>query len=202
MSRPVKPIVLASGSPRRRKLLEKAGVSFTVVVPCINEAWPDDDPAQAVELAVLKARMVARSREPGEVVLAADTIVRLRGKVLGKPRDEAEARSMLTDLSGAEHTVTTGVAVMIAPAGEPLTTSIDSRVWIRSLTVEEIEAYVATGSSLDKAGAYAVQDEEWNLVERIEGSVTNVIGLPVEETLTLLNGIGWSLHPPTHPAHA
>jgi len=196
------PIVLASGSPRRRKLLEEAGVSFTVVVPSINEDWPDDNPVQAVKLAVLKARAVAKSRGPGEVVLAADTIVRFEGKVLGKPRDEAEARTILADLSGAEHSVTTGVAVMIAPEGKPLTTSVNSRVWIRPLTAEEIKAYVATGSSLDKAGAYAVQDEEWNLVERIEGSLTNVIGLPVEETLTLLNGIGWSLHPPTHPAHA
>ncbi len=200
MSRPVRPIVLASGSPRRRKLLEEAGVSSTVIVPSINEDWPDDNPVQAVKLAVLKARVVARSRGPGEVVLAADTIVGFEGKVLGKPRDEAEARTMLAGLSGAEHTVTTGVAVMIAPEGKPLTTSVNSRVWIRPLTPEEIEAYVATGSALDKAGAYAVQDEEWNLVERIEGSLTNVIGLPVEETLRLLKRIGWSSHPlpPTH----
>ncbi|HUT99664.1 MAG TPA: Maf family protein [bacterium] len=185
----IHPLVLASGSPRRKKLLEEAGVSFTVVVPAVDEFWPDSDPVQAVELAVCKARAVAKSRLTGEVVLAADTIVRLRGRVLGKPRDEAEARAMLTALAGAEHTVTTGVAAMLAPDGNPLTVRVDSRVRIRRLTPDEIDDYVATGSSLDKAGAYAVQDERWNLVERVEGSVTNVIGLPVEETLKLLEAL-------------
>jgi len=183
------PLVLASGSPRRRKLLEEAGVSFTVVVPEVDEFWPDSDPVQAVELAMSKARSVAGKRLTGEFVLAADTIVRLRGRVLGKPRDEAEARTMLTALSGKEHTVTTGVAAMPAPDGNPLTVRVDSRVWIRRLTPGDIDDYVATGSSLDKAGAYAVQDERWNLVERVEGSVTNVIGLPMEETLKLLEAL-------------
>jgi septum formation protein len=183
--------VLASGSPRRRKLLEEAGVSFTVVVPRVDESWPGSDPVQAVELAVRKARSVAKSRPPGEIVLAADTIVRLRGRVLGKPEDEAEARAMLADLAGAEHTVTTGVAVVKAPRGNPLTARVDSRVWIRPLTPGEIEAYVATGSPLDKAGAYAVQNEGWNLVERVEGLVTNVIGLPIEQALRLLERAGW-----------
>jgi septum formation protein len=182
-------LVLASGSPRRKKLLEEAGVCFTVVVPNVDEFWPDSDPVQAVELAVCKARSVAKFRLTGEVVLAADTIVRLRGRVLGKPRDEGQARSMLAALSGAEHTVTTGVAAMLAPDGNPLTVRVDSRVRIRPLTLEEIDAYVATGSPLDKAGAYAVQDERWNLVERVEGSVTNVIGLPMEETLKLLEAL-------------
>jgi MAF protein len=180
------PIVLASGSPRRRKLLEEAGVSFTVVVPRVDEFWPDSDPVQAVELAMIKAQAVAKLRLTGEVVLAADTIVRLRGRVMGKPRDEAEARAMLTALSGTEHTVTTGVAAMLAPDGDPLTVRVDSRVRLRRMTQKEIDDYVATGSPLDKAGAYAVQDERWNLVEHVEGSVTNVIGLPVEETLKLL----------------
>ncbi|OGD78534.1 MAG: septum formation protein Maf [Candidatus Coatesbacteria bacterium RBG_13_66_14] len=192
----IHPLVLASGSPRRRKLLEEAGVSFTVVVPEVDEFWPDSDPVQAVELAVCKARAVAKSRLTGEVVLAADTIVRLRGRVLGKPRDDAEARAMLSSLSGAEHTVTTGVAAMPAPEGDPLTVRVDSRVRIRRLTPGEIDDYVATGSPLDKAGAYAVQDERWNLVERVEGSVTNVIGLPMEETLKLLETLDktWNQH--------
>ncbi len=183
------PLVLASGSPRRRKLLKEAGVSFTVVVPEVDEFWPDSDPVQAVELAMSKARAVARLCLTGEVVLAADTIVRLRGRVMGKPRDAAEARSMLTALSGAEHTVTTGVAAMLAPDGDPLTVRVDSRVRLRRLTPEEIADYVATGSSLDKAGAYAVQDERWNLVEHVDGSVTNVIGLPMEETLKLIEAL-------------
>ncbi|HDR06937.1 MAG TPA: septum formation protein Maf [Candidatus Coatesbacteria bacterium] len=195
MARPQGPIVLASASPRRRKLLEEAGVSFTQVAPEVDEFWPDSDPAQAVELSVSKARMVARKRRPGEVVLAADTIVRLRGRVLGKPRDAAEARAMLTQLAGAQHTVTTGVAVMVAPDGSPLTVRVDSRVWMRPMTPEEIDAYVATGSPLDKAGSYAVQDEAWNLVERVEGSVTNVIGLPVEETLRLLEALEKNRNP-------
>jgi septum formation protein len=183
------PLVLASGSPRRRKLLEEAGVSFTVVAPEVDEFWPDSDPVQAVELAMSKARAVARSRLTGELVLAADTIVRLRGRVMGKPRDAAEARAMLTTLSGAEHTVTTGVAAMLAPDGDPLTVRVDSRVRLRRLTPEEIDDYVATGSPLDKAGAYAVQDERWNLVEHVDGSVTNVIGLPMEETLKLIEAL-------------
>lgn len=197
---PTPHLILASGSPRRRWLLTEAGVTFTVIVPLVEEIWEDDDPANTMRLAVEKAQWTAellRHNPPNEVrlsdalfLLAADTIVLLNGRVLGKPDDEAEAVSMLTSLAGREHSVTTGVAV-INPAGQVSTLRVDSQVRIRPLTASEITAYVATGSPLDKAGAYAVQDEEWNLVERVVGSRSNVIGLPVAETLQLLKDSGW-----------
>jgi len=193
-------LILASGSPRRRRLLTEAGLKFTIIVPQVEEVWEDDDPANTVRLAVEKAQWTAellRHHPPDKInrsaalfLLAADTIVLLDGQILGKPVDEKDAVSMLTRLSGRQHVVTTGVAI-INPAGQVKTLRVDSQVRIRPLTASEITAYVATGSPLDKAGAYAVQDEEWNLVEQVVGSRSNIIGLPVAETLQLLKDSGW-----------
>jgi len=197
---PAVQLILASGSPRRRWLLTEAGLEFTIIVPQLEEVWEDDDPENTVRLAVEKAQWTAellRQSSPSTVnaeaqlfLLAADTIVLLDGRILGKPRDAADAVSMLTRLGGRRHSVTTGVAI-INPAGQVSTLRVDSEVQIRPLTDSEIVAYVATGSPLDKAGAYAVQDEEWQLVEEVIGSRSNVIGLPVAETLQLLKDSGY-----------
>lgn len=194
-------------------MLADLGLRFTVDVPDVDEDWPDDDPDQAVALARRKLGCVAARRSPGELLLAADTIVHLDGRVLGKPVDEAAARAMLARLSGREHTVTGGVAVGVVGA-EIRTLRVDSRVRMLRLDAETIADYVAGGSPMDKAGAYAVQDDLGGrfpavetilardrdghyepppgafLVAGVTGSLSNVIGLPLDPVLELLRRQG------------
>ncbi len=181
-------LVLASASPRRRELLGQLGLRFTVAAADIDET---PHPAEAPEAYVLrlareKARAVA-GRFPGAWVLAADTTVVLGPELLGKPRDEAEARAMLSRLSGRTHEVHTGVA-LAGRAEEALV--VRTRVTFRTLSAGEIAWYAGTGEPLDKAGAYAVQGKGGFLVAAVEGSPTNVIGLPLGETLALLERAG------------
>jgi septum formation protein len=184
------PIVLASGSPRRRALLRDAGIAFEVVPPRVEEkAEPGETPvALARRLAEEKALEVARrvGPAPDRLVLGADTIVVVDGDVLGKPDDAAHARDLLARILGREHEVITGIAVVSSAALRAESDVVRSRVVMRAAEHAEIEAYVATGESLDKAGAYALQGEGRRFVARVEGSESNVIGLPVEETRALL----------------
>lgn len=204
-------LVLASASPRRRLLLAGLGIEPLVRPTTVDESWPDDDPGQAVALAERKLEWSLKRHPVGTVILAADTIVRLDGCVLGKPLDSETARAMLAALQGREHIVTSGVAVGVAGAGR-WTARVDSTVRLRSLSAGRIAEYVAGGSPLDKAGAYAVQDaagafpdpqrindadrrgsfeprDSW-LVEYVSGSLSNVIGLPLVETAVLLRRAG------------
>ena len=172
-------MILASQSPRRRELLGQMGFSFTVR-PAKGEelAHPELTPAQLVEeLARQKALEVSAEAASDDVVVAADTVVAIDGVVLGKPRDKAHAAQMLSALSGREHTVYTGVAVK---RGETLLVEHETtQVRFRPLTREEIDAYVATGEPMDKAGAYGIQGRGALLVEGIQGDYYNVVGLPV-----------------------
>ena len=190
-------LVLASASPRRRELLAQLGLLFEVCAADIDETprageLPD---AYVRRLAREKAHAVA-SRRPEQWVLAADTTVVLDGDILGKPLDAGEARSMLARLSGRTHAVLTGVA--LAGPGEPAEVLVRTEVTFRSLGAEEIAWYVGTGEPLDKAGSYAVQGKGGFLVHALEGSPTNVIGLPLGETLGLLARAGLLL--PWSPA--
>ncbi len=191
------PIVLASGSPRRRELLERLGLGFVVEPPRREEdpPSPGEDPnAYAVRISAAKAAEVA-ARRPDALVLAADTIVVLDGDVLGKPGDAAAARAMLARLSGREHAVHTGVTV-IAPGGARATGTEVTRVRFRTLEPAEIDAYVATGEPLDKAGAYGIQAFGATLVEGVRGCYFNVMGLPVVRLLALLEEVGWAYRVP------
>lgn len=181
-------LVLASASPRRRELLGQLGLRFTVAAADLDETPQADEAPEAyvLRLAREKARAVA-ARFPGAWVLAADTTVVLGSELLGKPRDEAEAREMLSRLSGRTHEVHTGVA--LAGRAEEATV-VRTRVTFRTLSAGEIDWYVGTGEPLDKAGAYAVQGRGGVFVEALEGSPTNVIGLPLGETLALLARAG------------
>ncbi len=181
-------LVLASASPRRRDLLGQLGLRFTVAAADLDETPRPDEPPEAyvLRLAREKAQAVA-GRFPGTWVLAADTTVVLGRELLGKPRDEAEAREMLTRLSGRTHEVHTGVA-LAGRADEALV--VRTRVTFRTLSAGEIAWYAGTGEPLDKAGAYAIQGKGGFLVAAIEGSPTNVIGLPLGETLALLTRAG------------
>ncbi|WP_224367292.1 Maf family protein [Hyalangium versicolor] len=181
-------LVLASGSPRRRDLLTQLGLRFTVSAADIDETPLPGEPADVyvLRLAREKARTVA-GRFPGAWVLAADTTVAMGAELLGKPVDPAEARDMLTRLSGRTHAVYTGVAL----AGRAESSMvIRTGVTFRTLSAGEIDWYVATGEPLDKAGAYGMQGKGSFLVSGIEGSPTNVIGLPLGETLELLTQAG------------
>ena len=185
--------MLASRSPRRRELLKALGISFEVL-PAQGEERPyqGEGPARyALELACAKAREVA-SLAPGKVVLAADTIVVSAEEILGKPKDEAEAKRMLSLLSGREHEVLT--AYVILDGAEERRRVVSTRVLFKELCAEEVEAYLATGEPWDKAGAYAIQGIASYMVKEVHGSVTNVIGLPlaeVTEDLLKLGVITW-----------
>ncbi len=182
-------IVLASASPRRQELLAQVGVSFTVVPSGVSEevAVPMT-PAELVEhLAAIKARDVA-ARRPGALVIGSDTIVVVDGTVLGKPKDRADAISMLERLAGREHSVYTGVAV-IAPDREQVSHE-RTAVRFRPLTRSQIERYVDSGEPMDKAGAYGIQGRGAALIESIVGDYFTVVGLPLCRTAQMLADFG------------
>lgn len=178
-------LILASGSPRRRELLLSAGVKFDVRPADVDESVrPGEDPrAYALRVATDKALAVA-----GDLVLAADTVVALGDTVLGKPRDVEDARRTLERLSGRTHRVFT--AVVLGTRGRLKSRVCSTAVTFRLLTVADIDRYVSTGEPMDKAGAYGIQGLGGSLVDRVRGSYTNVIGLPLRETLALLDRWG------------
>lgn len=175
------PLILASQSPRRRKLLERLGLDFTVQVSPAEEVIPPDaNPADIVQaLAVDKATPVAE-QHPEALTLAADTVVAFEDAILGKPETPDEAHQMLTALSGTSHTVYTGIALLHPATSRSASKTEATDVYFGRLSSDEIEAYVATGSPMDKAGSYGIQDDMGALfVERIEGDYYNVVGLPL-----------------------
>ncbi len=190
--------VLASTSPRRVDLLRGIGLSPTIVAPCVGE---DERPLETPEghagrLAEEKARAVA-ARLPvagrEALVLGADTVVTLDGAILGKPRDEGDALRMLRFLSGRGHEVLTGVFLLRSGDGRSAGLVDRTRVWFRPLEERLLRWYVATGEPDDKAGAYSIQGLGGLLAERIEGSWTNVVGLPVESLSGLFRRVGVDL---------
>lgn len=172
-------VVLASGSPRRRELLEQMGILDFEVLPAKGEetAPAGLSPEELVKhLALQKAREVFALRG-GATVIGADTVVALEGRILGKPKDAADAAEMLAALSGRSHEVYTGVAVL---SGERILTHAErTEVEFRALSAEEIAAYVATGEPLDKAGGYGIQGKACVFIRGIRGDYYNVVGLPV-----------------------
>ena len=170
-------LILASASPRRKELLGLFHIPFTIRVADIDETMDPDKSAFDEVSRVSKHKALAVPREPDDIVIAADTIVVCEGKVLGKPRDEAEAVSMLTLLSGRDHQVMTGCTVL---AGENSVTFTEvTDLHFRELSRKEIETYVATGEPMDKAGSYGIQGGAALFCERMVGDYYNVMGLPV-----------------------
>ena len=175
-------IVLASQSPRRQELLARIGVEdFKTLSLDIDESYPEGlSPEDTVRyIAKKKCDAAAALCSPDDLIITADTMVFLENDRLGKPRDEADALRMLTELAGNRHTVCTGVTVRQGGKAEAFTVSTD--VYFRPCTEEELRAYIATGEPMDKAGAYGVQSLGALLVERIDGDFYNVMGLPVEK---------------------
>ncbi len=184
-------IILASASPRRRELLAQAGYSFVIEPADVDESVlpPEAPEAHTQRLAREKALAVGRRVGKG-IVLAADTVVVIDGTILGKPADNQDAVRMLTILSGREHRVVTGVAVLDAATGKIDIRNSVTGVWFRPLSQHEIEAYVATGEPMDKAGAYGIQERGALLVERISGCYFNVVGLPISLVAVMLAAFG------------
>jgi septum formation protein len=191
-------LVLASGSPRRRELLEGLGLRFTIRAAAIDETpRPGEEPAAYVlRLAEEKARAAVR---PGELALAADTTVVIDGEILGKPEDDADAVRMLRLLSGREHEVLTGVAVLDVPggaeagAGRIVSGISRSAVRMATLAPEEIAWYVGTGEPRDRAGAYAIQGLASLFVEAVSGNYSNVVGLPIPTVYRLFAELGYDV---------
>lgn len=185
-------IILASGSPRRKQLLETMGLrSFRVLVPDFDENSVSlEDPARLVEaLSQGKAAAAARTlSDPEALILAADTVVALQGEILGKPADSADAFRMLTSLSHTSHQVYTGFTVL--QGGRSITEHEVTTVTFRPLSPEEIRAYLATGEPMDKAGAYGIQGLGSLLVEKIQGDFFNVMGLPICHLGQVLRSFG------------
>ena len=186
-------IILASASPRRLHLLTAMGLKFTVIPPVnVEELLTGPDPvALAVANARRKAEAVA-ARFPAALVIGADTLVVLDGRIFGKPADPAEAESILASLVGRRHEVITGVSILW-PARNVARSFCDTTpVWMRSLTPAQIREYLGKINPLDKAGAYAIQEHGAGIVERIDGSYHNVMGLPTEKLAEELRGLGVS----------
>jgi len=188
------PLVLASASPRRRELLTALGVPIDVRPAAVDETPPAGvTPEQAVRLIADRKALAAAGNGQG-IVLTADTIVVLEGRILGKPEDEAAARVMLDTLAGREHEVITAVA--LATPADRRVESVRTGVLVRRYTPAEVEASIAAGTPFDKAGGYAIQDSLLQPVERCDGCYCNVVGLPLWTVYGMVRG----LFPITSPA--
>jgi septum formation protein len=187
-------LILASTSPRRAEILHDAGFSFSVVSSAVDETHvPGEPPSDYVQrLANAKAELVAARAAGPAIVLAADTVVTLEGRIFGKPRSSDDARHMLENLSGRTHAVLTGVTLIRLPDAERRTFVESTLVHFSQISAEEISRYLATEEPHDKAGAYAIQGRASRYIPRIEGDYFNVVGLPLAHVTQALADLGWS----------
>jgi septum formation protein len=190
------PIILASASPRRRQLMSEAGYEFTVVPPQVDESAFETNNVDPVEyakrLALAKAKSVAQ-KNPDSFVIGADTIVDFQGRIIGKAADAEEAEQITGKLFSSLHKVITGVAIVRLGDGTELVRYDSTTVYPRKMTSEQITDHIKGGSWRDKAGAYAIQETGDEFVEKIVGSLTNVMGLPMELLESLLVELGISV---------
>lgn len=186
-----RPLILASASPRRAELLRQVGIAFEVRVSDAPEDAdvPGAGPAEVAQAHAREKALAVAARVPGRLVLGADTVVVLDGRVLGKPESADEAREMLHALSGREHEVITGVAIALGAGTQARVLALEhvsTRVRFRDVSDEQIETYVASGEPMDKAGAYGIQGRGALLVDEIEGCYFNVVGLPLSRTWEII----------------
>jgi len=187
----IPPIILASNSPRRRDLLRQIGLDFSTDPADVDErVLPGEKPdVYAIRVALDKARVAAR-RTGNAIIIAADTVVVMDDSILGKPNGPEDAKRMLTLLSGKMHRVLTGLVIMETASRKTISKTSVTKVWFRNLSGHEIEAYVASGEPLDKAGAYGIQEKGAILVSQVEGCFYNVVGLPIALLGELLHEFG------------
>ena len=188
MIQPVLPLILASGSPRRRELLDLMGLTYTVETPDVDESFSGRPSETVMEISRRKAAAVA-ARHSDSIIIAADTLVFADG-ALGKPHTPERAKEMLRSLAGNWHHVYTGITVINTRSGRVLRNVDKTRVHLVPMTEQEIAAYVATGEPLDKAGAYGIQGMGGMFVDRIDGSYSNVVGLPMSMLRIMLAQVG------------
>lgn len=175
-------IILASASPRRKELLEQIGVEFLIQPAVGEEKITKEIPSEVVtELALQKAREVAKDKEEPALIIGADTVVAYENQILGKPKDETDAFRMISMLQGKAHEVYTGVALLYLNGGnmKELVFAEKTKVFVHAMTTQQIKSYIATKEPMDKAGAYGIQGKFAAFVEKIEGDYNNVVGLPV-----------------------
>jgi septum formation protein len=187
------PMILASASPRRQEILSSAGIEFDVIPSEVDESFLQGESSEehVVRLARMKA-VRAAAKHKDRWVLAADTIVVIDGKILGKPRDHQQAEEMLQMLSDREHRVITGYCLMHASLRKSREGKVTTRVRFKALSPEEIRWYLDTDEPFDKAGGYAIQGKAAFMVKEINGSYTNVVGLPLTEVVEALKELGAS----------
>ena len=187
-------LILASASPRRAEILRSAALPFIVLSSAVDETpYPGESPQDHVQrLSAAKAELVAARAVGPAIVIAADTVVTLEGKILGKPRSSDEARKMLEQLSGRTHSVLTGVTLIRLPDAERRTFVESTLVHFTQLTDDDLVQYLATDEPYDKAGAYAIQGRAGRYIPRIEGCYFNVVGLPLARLMRSLAELGWS----------
>lgn len=184
------PLILASGSPRRRELLARMGYAFEICAPDVDERVSGHARSVVAELARRKARAAAARCVRG-LIIASDTLVSLDGAPLGKPADAADARAMLAALSGREHEVFTGVCLLDAQTNRCECRVVRTGVRFRDVSAKEIDDYIATGEPMDKAGAYAIQGGAGAFVAALDGSFENVMGFPVDDVREMLSHFGY-----------
>lgn len=187
-------LILASTSPRRREILALLGTPFEVIAPAFDERVSQGVPIdrEVLDFALGKARSVAASN-PGSIVIGSDTMIQLDGQKIGKPSDAADARRILSALSGKTHTIYTSVAIIDGTGGDGVKTVERVRVTMHRLSPGEIERYVATGESLDKAGAYSIQGEGRKLVAEMAGDYLAAVGMPLKAIAAYLKARGVKL---------
>lgn len=188
MIQPVLPLILASGSPRRRELLDLMGLTYAVETSDVDESFSGRPSETVMEISRRKAAAVA-ARHSDSIIIAADTLVFADG-ALGKPHTPERAKEMLRSLAGNWHHVYTGITVINTRSGRILRNVDKTRVHLVPMTEQEIDAYVATGEPLDKAGAYGIQGMGGMFVDRIDGSYSNVVGLPMSMLRIMLAQVG------------
>lgn len=187
----MKPIILASESPRRKELLEKIGLKFKVIKSNFKEyADPKLSPHQLVKkLSLEKAKAVFKNHKDS-LIIAADTFVVCGGRVLGKPKDKKDARRMLSSLSNKSHLVITGFTIIDCSLNKIITKSIETKVRMKKLNDKEINDYIATKEPFGKAGAYAIQEKGSMFIQKIEGDFFNAVGLPIHTIAWELKKLG------------
>lgn len=184
-------MILASASPRRKELLELAGLSFDVIPGDVDEAFQEGETPEDHVIRLSREKALAVSaRHPEAWVLGADTIVLINGDILGKPRTKDEAKGMLGKLNGRAHRVITGFTILKKETGAAVSDAVESTVVFKDMSPDEIEWYAGTEEPYDKAGGYAVQGRGASLIREVRGSYTNVVGLPLCEVVDALRKIG------------
>ena len=185
-------IILASASPRRKELLEQVGAEFEIIPAVGEEIITDSSPQQAVlDLAAQKAAEVAAKVREDAIILGANTVVAFGDKILGKPKDEADAKQMLSLLSGKTHSVYTGVSIVVRQSGESQSYSFyeETEVTMYPLSEQQILSYIRTKEPMDKAGSYGIQGKGAVFIEKIQGDYNNVVGLPIARVFRTLEEV-------------